>query len=81
MILTAQTHSQYKIKDCNGTQLGLVQQYDTSTQEVTLAIARGVGDECKLLCYLDPWSGKALVKQITFVLEGSYAEDPQGNKV
>lgn len=81
MILDANNamHAKTKIFDCRGTQIGCVQRYDTESKEITMALPFGVGDT-RIICSQDE-EGQVGVKLVTFTLEGSYAEDENGNRL
>ena len=79
MILTIDTaHPKVKIFDCRKIQIGFVQAYNTITKEITMQIPAGKGD-ARSICEFK--NGEVLPKVITFVLEGSYAEDENENLI
>lgn len=79
MLLTAESAfaQNYKIFDCRDQQIPYAIRYNTETREITTYLhIKGVG----FVSYLNETVG-ILPKTVTFVLEGSYAVDPQGNKI
>ena len=66
-----------KIFDGRGKQIGFVQRYDTVTKEISMYVPAGalLGD-IKTVCALE--NGEVIPKLVTFVLEGSWAEDENG---
>ena len=66
-----------KIFDAHGKKIGFVQRYDTITKEISMYIPAGalLGD-IKTVCALE--NGEVVPKLVTFVLEGSWAEDENG---
>ena len=75
MILDEKSNPNIKICDCNGNMIGYVQKYDTVTKEISMYIPACRGD-IKTVCTLGV--GAIIPKLITFVLEGSYALDENG---
>lgn len=77
MLITANNGDGYKIYDAECKAVPYVYSYDTETKEVFIYISRvGLGG------HVMEQKGKYLVpKLVNFILEGSYAIDPEGNKV
>ncbi len=77
MKITAENGQGYKIFDVECKAIPYVYSYDTDTKEVALYIPRiGLGGT------VTEKVGKFnMPKLVKFILEGSYAIDPEGNKV
>ena len=76
MILDSKTcKPTVKIFDGRGKQIGFVQKYDTNTKEISMYVPAGLGD-IKTVYALE--NGEVVPKLVTFVLEGSWAEDENG---
>lgn len=71
--------ARYKIFDCRRNQIGWVKKYNTQTKEITTCIPCCLGD-IRIVCYAEV-NDQFLPKVITYILEGSYAEDLKGNRV
>jgi hypothetical protein len=79
MLLSADdpTYHNYKVFDCCGQEIHYAKQYDTDTREITIYLKNK--DE-KFIREAE-LGGMFRPKAITFVLRGSYAVDPQGNRI
>ena len=77
MLITADNGDGYKIYDADCKRVSYVHSYNTNTKEITVYVPRvGLGG------VVMEQKGKTLVpKLVSFTLEGSYATDPQGNRV
>lgn len=77
MLITAENGKGYKIYDAECKAIPNVYSYDTETKEIAIYISR-----VSLGGYVMEQNGGFLIpKLIKFTLEGSYAIDPEGNKI
>ena len=79
MKINSVDHFGYRVFDCNDRILGYVQEYDTDSKEVTAYLPNSDSFESNVISELV--DGVPQPKKITFVLKGSYALDPEGNKI
>ena len=71
-------HFGIRIFDYTGNKIKCVSKYNTDTKEITMTLPAGCGD-IQTICILE--NEKIFPKKISFILEGSYAQDKNGKKI